>query len=95
MTTSTLEDRVTILETRLDTVLPTLATKADIAEIKTDMARLEGKMDAMDARLEGRMDRLEEKMEGKMDALGNRLIIQFGSIAIAVAALTVAAVKYL
>ena len=84
MTTPTLEDRVTILETRFDTILPTLATKADIAEVKTDIARLEG-----------RIDNLETKMEGKMDALGNRLIIQFAGIAVAVAALTVAAVKYL
>ena len=88
MTTPTLEDRVTILETRFDAVLPTLATKADLA-------RLEGKMDAMDERLEGRIANLETKMEGKMDALGNRLIIQFAGIAVAVAALTVAAVKYL
>ncbi len=73
----TLEDRVTILETHFDTILPTLATKADIA------------------RLEGRINNLETKMEGKMDALGNRLIIQFAGIAVAVAALTVAAVKYL
>jgi tetrahydromethanopterin S-methyltransferase subunit B len=40
----TLEERVTILETRLDTILPTLATKEDIA-------RLEGKIDAMGYRL--------------------------------------------
>lgn len=40
----TLEDRVTILETRLDTILPTLATKEDIA-------RLEGKIDSMGYRL--------------------------------------------
>ena len=73
MTPPTLEDRVTILETRFDTILPTLATKADIA------------------RLEGRINNLETKM----DALGNRLIIQFAGIAVAVAALTVAAVKYL
>ncbi len=84
MTTPALEDRVTILETRFDAVLPTLATKADLA-------RLEGKMDAMDERLEGRIANLETKM----DALGNRLIIQFAGIAVAVAALTVAAVKYL
>ena len=77
MTTPTLEDRVTILETRFDTILPTLATKADIA------------------RLEGRVDNLETKMDAKMDALGNRLIIQFAGIAVVVAGLTVAAVKYL
>ena len=73
MTYPTLEDRVTILETRFDTVLPNLATKADIAEIKTDMARLEGKVDAM----------------------GNRLIIRFAGIAITVAGITVAIVKFL
>ena len=40
----TLEERVTILETRFDTILPTLATKEDIA-------RLEGRIDAMGNRL--------------------------------------------
>ena len=40
----TLEERVTILETRFDTILPTLATKEDIA-------RLEGRIDAMGYRL--------------------------------------------
>ena len=32
-----MEHRVTALETRLDTVLPTLATKADLAELRTEM----------------------------------------------------------
>ena len=58
----TLEERVTILETRFDTILPTLATKEDIA-------RLEGKMDAMNERLEGKMDAMNERLEGKMDAM--------------------------
>ena len=40
----TLEERVTILETRFDTILPTLATKEDIA-------RLEGRIEAMGYRL--------------------------------------------
>ena len=79
-----LEERVTVLETRLDTILPTLATKADIV-------RLEGKMDAMNERLEGRIDRLEVKM----DNMGNRLLIKFGSVAFAIAAIAVAAAKYL
>ena len=84
MTTPSLEDRMTILETRFDTILPTLATKADIAEIKTDMARMEGKMEAMN-----------ERQNGKIDALGNRLLIRFAIIAIGVATLAVAAAKYL
>ena len=32
-----MEHRVTTLETRLDTILPTLATKADMAELKTEI----------------------------------------------------------
>ena len=72
-----LDERVTVLETRLDTILPTLATKADIA-------RLEGKMDAMN-----------ERLEGKIDNMGNRLLIKFGSVAFAIAAIAVAAAKYL
>lgn len=31
--------RVTALEARLDTILPTLATKADIAEVRTDIQK--------------------------------------------------------
>lgn len=33
------EHRLTALEVRLDTVLPTLATKADIGELRADMAK--------------------------------------------------------
>jgi hypothetical protein len=32
-----LDRRLTILETRFDTILPTLATKADLAELKGDL----------------------------------------------------------
>ena len=82
MTTPVLsiEERVTVLETRFDTILPTLATKADIAVVATEITRLEGRMDTMNER---------------MDAMGNRLLIKFGGIAITVAALAVAASKYL
>ena len=66
MTPLTLEGRVTILETRFDTILTTLATKEDVV-------------------------RLEERM----DAMGNRLLLRFGGIALAIGALAVAAAKYL
>lgn len=91
----TLEERVTILETRLDTILPTLATKEDIA-------RLEGKMDAMDERLNGKMDAMDERLSGKIDgtneridAISNRLLIRFAGIAIAAMGIGIAAAKYL
>lgn len=35
--TRDLDQRVTILETRFDTILPTLATKADLAELKAEL----------------------------------------------------------
>jgi hypothetical protein len=34
-----MEHRVTALETRLDTILPTLATKADMGELRADFER--------------------------------------------------------
>ncbi|GAB3420293.1 hypothetical protein NX774_17235 [Massilia agilis] len=35
-----LDRRLTILETRFDTILPTLATKADVAELKSELKTL-------------------------------------------------------
>lgn len=91
----TLEERVTILETRFDTILPTLATKEDIA-------RLEGKMDAMDERLEGKMDAMNERLEGKIewldgkiDAMGNRLLIRLTGVMATLLAIAVAATRFL
>lgn len=51
---------------------------------KTDIARLEGKIDALEARL-----------EGKIDALQNRLLLQFVGVAIAIVAATVGLTKLL
>ncbi|MCY4414802.1 MAG: hypothetical protein OXE87_00600 [Chloroflexi bacterium] len=91
----TLEERVTILETRFDTILPTLATKEDIA-------RLEGKMGAMEERLEGKMDAMNERLEGKIegldgkiDAMGNRLLIRLTGVMAALLAIAVAAARFL
>ena len=62
----TLEERVTILETRFDIILPTLATKEDIA-----------------------------RLEGRIDAMGYRLLIGFTGVMAAVAAIAVAATRFL
>ena len=80
----TLEERVTILETRFDTILPTLATKEDIA-------RLEGKMGAMNERLEGKIGGLD----GKIDAMANRLLIRLTGVMAALLAIAVAAARFL
>ncbi len=101
-----LEDRVTILETRLDTVLPTLATKEDIARLdgKIDAVegRLNGKIDAAEERLNGKIDAAEERLNGKIDKLdakidatSNRLLIRFSAVGFAMLSIAVAVVKYL
>ena len=101
-----LEDRVTILETRLDTVLPTLATKEDIARLdgKIDAVeeRLNGKIDAAEERLNGKIDAAEERLnsqivqlDAKIEATSNRLLIRFSVVAFAMLSIAVAAAKYL
>ena len=80
----TLEDRVTALETRLDTILPTLATKEDIA-------RLEGKMDASNERIEGKFDTVNRRI----DAIEYRMLIKLTSAVAAIVAIGVAALKFL
>ena len=63
----TLEERVTILETRLETVLLTLATKEDIA-------RLEGKIDTGNERLDAKIDAVENKMLIKLTGIAIALM---------------------
>ena len=104
------EERTTILETRLDTILPTLATKEDIARLEGKMeamyrdlsGRMEamyreqaGKMEAMYREQEGKMETMNARQEGKIDGLANSLLIKFIGAGITIAAIAVAAAKYL
>lgn len=41
---ASLEKRVAVLEMRFDTILPTLATKTDIAELRIEIAKLSEKL---------------------------------------------------
>ena len=102
----TLEERATALETRLDAILPTLATKEDIARLEGKMdamtERLEGKMDASNERLEGKMDAMNERLDGKLeavnkriDAIEYRMLIKLTSAVAAIVAIGVAAIKFL
>jgi hypothetical protein len=61
------EHRITALETRLDTVLPTLATKADVASLRGDMQ-------AGFARLEGLMETISERTLKEMYKSTNQLL---------------------
>ena len=86
-----LEERIAVLETLVNDILPTLATKSDIAEVKTEIARLSGKIHAVGERLEGKIDAFGERL----DAMGNRLLIKFVGVTIPVVAIAAAVVKYL
>ena len=94
-TPTTLEERVTILETRLDTILPTLATKEDVADVKADIARLEGKMDAMNERLEGKIEAGNTRLDRRIDTLEYRLLLRFTGITATLLAIAVAAARFL
>lgn len=45
------EARLSKLETQFETVIPTLSTKADMAELRTDFAELRADMHKMDANI--------------------------------------------
>jgi len=73
-----LKSLIGALVQRLDTILPTLATKDDIARLEAGQARLEARVDRLEegqarledgqARMEARASRLEEgqaRMEGE------------------------------
>jgi hypothetical protein len=49
--------RFTILETRFDTILPILATKADLAELRTEMAEMKAELKAEIRGESGRMSK--------------------------------------
>ena len=62
---------------------------------KADIARLEGKIDAVEARLETKIDAVEARLETKIDGLQNRILLQFMGFAIAIVAATVGLTKLL
>ena len=62
---------------------------------KADIARLEGKIDAVEARLETKIDAVEARLETKIDGLQNWILLQFMGVAIAIVAATVGLTKLL
>ena len=54
-----------------------------------------GKMEAMYREQEGKMETMNARQEGKIDGLGNSLLIKFIGAGITIAAIAVAAAKYL
>jgi len=71
------ETRLAIVETRWQDVVPTLATKTDIALIKKDIEaveqRLSGEIQAVEQRLTGKIQTLEQQLTGKIQTLEQQL----------------------
>lgn len=61
-----MEPRVTALETRLDTILPTLATKADIGDMRADMHK-------MHAEMRGEMHKMHAEMHAELHKMNDGL----------------------
>ena len=62
-----MEENSVALKTTLDHM------SVDIAEMKTDIRRLNDKVDAVDQRLASKIDEVDERLCGKIDALDIRL----------------------
>ena len=65
------------LEIKKD-LLMELATKADVADVKTDIARLEGKIDRINAELKGEIKRVEVEIKVLLKVLIALSIIAIG-----------------
>ena len=62
----TLEQRVSRIEEQMET----LATKADLQQLRDDTR---ADLAEMEARLNGKLDALENRIDGKLDALDQRM----------------------
>lgn len=63
-----MEHRMTALETRLDTILPTLATKADVEALRGDMEKRFLEVDTKFAEMRAEIQQVELRMNAKFDA---------------------------
>ena len=72
-----LDRRLTVLETRFDTILPTLATKADLGALRLEVEKIRsellGKIDAVGCELRGKIDALGCELRGEMSELASDL----------------------
>jgi len=74
-----METRLAIVETRWEDIIPTLATKVDIAETKTGIADIRSEIKMLNA---------------KIDAQSNKLLIQLPAIILAILGLFGAVMKF-
>ena len=77
---ASLEKRVSLLEMRFDTILPTLATKSDIAELRSE---LRTEMSKLSEKLHEDMYKMSEKLYETMHRLHRQLLMWIVSTMIA------------
>ena len=77
MTTTEDRDRLARLEAAYEFIRENMTTKEDAARLEGRMdamnAELNGRMDSMGARLDGRMDSMNADLNGRMDVLNGRM----------------------
>lgn len=79
-----LDRRVTILETRFDTILPLLATKADLAELRGEFrakfAELEAKLAQIKAELKEQIRAESARQSRWMATMAITMVLGFGGM---------------
>ena len=91
----TTADNVESRLARLEGASEHWATKADVARLEGKIDAVDAKIDAVEARLETKIDAVEARLETKIDGLQNWILLQFMGFAIAIVAATVGLTKLL
>jgi chromosome segregation ATPase len=73
-TESPVEERVAVLEANIEHI------RSDISEMKTDIRRLNEKIDGVDQKLTARIDRVEEKLTARIDRLEEKLTAKIDGV---------------
>ena len=70
----TVEERVAVLEANIGHI------RLDIADMKTDLRRLNDKMDAVDQKLTAKIDGVEQKLAAKIDGVEQKLTAKIDGV---------------
>ena len=77
----------------LDAASKDPATKADLAEVRTEIALLSQRVDALGVRLDGRIGALEQRLDGRIDTMGDRLFVRLDGLMLALTGALFAALR--
>jgi hypothetical protein len=81
------EDRLTRLESSVEYI------QSDVAEIKTDLRRLNDKLEGVDQKLSDKIDSVDQRLSAKIDALDQKFSDKFDSLKDSITTLTLSVEK--